>query len=911
VPASIYIAPVGCRAMLYIALLILLIIGVPSAVAQPYSSIQYRIETTLQKPSFDIVEHTDVIFYLDSSVSQPLRFWRLQSDHPDDAVIIDSIRVNDSIVSIPADLPFFEYSPENSRKYGAEVLFTLPCAELLTAGSMNRIEFYYRIILSKKSQQKALIPEGYIYCEYYPRLALTSDSLLGPKQRAEEYSNYSLQITLPSDLALLSDTCPDDSICDDDVTTYTFSRYDALLVTWMAVPRFVCRRMILADDVETFVYAKAPMQIDSAALAEIDSSLRYYENIFGEMPYERLNVLFTDLPPELGGGALQNFMLLPVQAGNSGITNRLFGSVADVFQSNVIPAHETVHLWWGGGVYFSDDWPAEALATYWSKEYLARRQIGKYNSEPDMLDRLLYRLDAAYREGTAVEGSYSDYYVRGPYVLRMLFNDIGKERTAGLCRAFYIRHRRDVVNNVDTLRRFLSDSIGEGADRYWSLWLDSGYSQNYAIADVQSRTFDGQYENRLRLTRTGNAYSSVIARLHYADGFIEDRRFHPDSLSAAWVSPDSLTAVMLDPNCEILETSRSDNGWPVRPKLFLPSVSPAATYMKWMDYRCTDEPAYYMWLSPQLPSHSDRFGWTISANLSGKRSSWFFDQERGRHLVDAKAGYNEKTRGVVYAGQYANGIKRSNRWGLYYKIGTERMDGRYDTRLTLAYNRWADSWGNNWLVYSLSAGKRKYYGLSEIDSQYWPEVSAFPVNLDMAFFGANSNWSWLGNFKFRLVLEKGLDLTSAYERYSKGLVEIHMSAGILEDMRLFGGVLSGGAVQEQFDPAVEGMLISCPPFVHRAKQMVGARLLIGQRINSFITPRVFMAATSLQNYVHPFVECGFGLLLGDNNLGVSVDFPCYANRTDIDSRHWSFRRARIQLRIFNSGDSPQLDFRIR
>lgn len=897
--------------MPYIIIILILIIGGSSAIAQPYSSIQYQIETTLQKPSFDIVEHTSVEFCLDSSVSEPLRFWRLQFDHPDDAAIIDSIKVNDSIVSIPEDFPFFEFSAENSRKSGEDVLFTLPRADLLIAGSMNRIQFYYRIILSKKSPQKALIPDGSVYCEYYPRLALTSDSLLGPKQRAEEYCNYSLRITLPSDLALLSETCPDDSIYGEGVTTYTFSRYDALLVTWMAAPRISCRRMILADSMETFVYVKPLMKMDSAAIAEIDSSLRYYENIFGEMPYERLNVLFTDLPSELAGGALQNFMLFRVQAGNGGIIERIFYPVADMFQNNIFLAHETAHLWWGGGVYFSDDWPAEAMATYWSKEYLATRGKGEYNTTPEMLDRLFYRLDEAYREGKAIEASYANYYVRGPYILRMLFNDIGKERTAELCRAFYSLHNRCGANTVDSLRRFLSDSIGHEADRYWALWLDSGYSQNYAIADVQSNISDGQYENRLRLTRTGKAYSSVIARLRYADGSIEDRRIHPDSLYLAWTSPHSLNSVMLDPGFKILETMRSDNGWLVRPKLYLPSINPAATYLKWIVFSSTDEPAYHIWVSPQLPSHSDRFGWTMSTSLSGKRSSWFLDKERGRYLVDATVGYNERTRGVVYSGQFANGIKRSRHWGAFYKIGTERMDGCHDTRLTLAYNRWADSWGNNWFVCSLSAGRREYYGLRDVAVQYWPEIHTCPVTLDAAFFGANSNWPLLRNFKFRLSLEKGLALASADDHYSKGLAEINMSSGIVEDLRLFAGKLSGVAVQEQFDPAVEGMINSCPPFVHRSNQMAGVRLLIDSPVNSFITPRIFMAATSLQNNATPFAECGIGLLLGQSNFGIIIDMPCYINRTDYDPRHWSLQRARIQLRIFNSGNSPQLDFRIK
>jgi hypothetical protein len=879
--------------------------------AQPFSSIHYWIEASMQKPGLEIVEHTQIRFHVDSSASSLLRFWRLQFDHPDDTATIDSIKVNDSVFQIPADLLFSMVSAGNDPQKAEDLLFTLPCAELLIAGNTNSIDFYYRLHLSNKSRDELPVPYDFGYAEYYPRLAFTFDSLLRPNQRVEAFHNYSLRITVPSDQTLLSEKYPDDSLFNDGTTTYMISSSNTFGLFWMAVPRISCQKIVLADDVETFVCAKFPTQIDNAAISQIDSSLRFYKNAFGELPYAKLNLVFTDFPPDLGGGVMLNFMFLPARNKNGRIADRLYGAIDNIFQNDMAPPHETAHLWWGSGIYFSDDWPAEALATYWSQEYLASRRKGRKDNILNMFDFALYRLEVAHAEDGANEKSeYADNYISSPGILRMLFNDIGKDRFTNLCQAFYITHRH-LINNGDTLRRFLSDSTDERTGRCFSLWMDSGYSQNYAIDEIKSNRSNEQYKNRLCLRHTGKAYSSVIVRLGYADHSVEDRRFSPDSLCAEWTTPHSLNSVMIDPDYQILESARSDNGWPVRPRFYLPSINPVATHMKWMIYGITDEPAYNTWISPSFPSHSDRFAWTISANLLGKRSKWFLDKERGNHLVEAKIGYNDKARGVIYSAQYANGIIRHKRWGSYYKVGTERIEGHYNARLAFVYNRWADSFGNSWLIGSISGSRRQYYRLHNVEARYWPERKTFPITFDAAFFGHNSNYRSLQNIDFHLLLEKGVGPTSSYEQYSKMIGRIDMNFGIDDNIRLFIGELSDMAVQEQFDLATDGMIKSCPPFIYRTKHMAGIQLFMDAPLNSFINARFFMTGVSIQRNTTPFAECGIGVLLGSSNLGLILDMPFYANHTDFDGKHWNFRRARLQLLLFNNEKSPQLDFRIR
>jgi hypothetical protein len=877
--------------------------------AQSISSIRYRIETSLNKSGHEIVEHTQILFHVDSSICGPLRFWRLQLDHSDDFAAIDSIKVNDVSYQIPANLSFAVVSTENYPQKADDLLFILPCAELLIAESINSIDFYYCLHMLKKSLNESPVPDGFVYTEYYPRLAFSPDSLLRPKQRAEAYHEYSLKITIPSDLILLSEKQPNDSIYDDGLTTFAIGGLNACQIIWMAAPGILCRRTILANDVETFIFAKSPGDINNAIISQIDSSLRFYESAFGALAFERLNLLFVDgLPPELGGGAVLNFMIFPAQENKGGMAEYLLGPLENIY--GMAPSHETAHLWWGSGVYFSDDWPAEALATYWSQEYRASRDNEQKDNIP-LLEFTLYRLDVAYSGNGARESSeYTINYFESPRILRMLSNDMGKKRFTNLCRAFYDAHRYS-INNADTLRRFLSDSSNKKADEYFSLWTDSGYTQNYAIAEIKSEKGSGQYNNRLRLSRTGKAYSSVIVRCLYANGSAEDRRFYPDDLCAEWTTSSALKSAMIDPDCEILESARSDNGWPIRPRIHVPSINPAASYMNYVKYLLTDEPAYHIWLSPLFPSHSDQFGWTISAFISGKRSTWFWDRERGNHMSEARIGYNDRTDGVIYSAQYTNGFARHNKWGVYYKIGSERIEGHSDAKATLVYNRWVDSFGSNWLVLSISGGRRNYYKLYNIETKYWPERKTFPITLNAAFLGHNGSCPALQNFDLRLFMEKGIGPTSSYDQYSKMSGQVDIKVGIIDNVRLFIGELSGKASQEKFGLATDGMVKSCPPFIYRTKRMAGIRLFMDASLNSFIAARFFATGVGIRESDKPFAECGVGMLLGTNNLGLILDTPLYVNRTDFDGKYWNFGRIRLQLLLFNNEKSPQLDFRIK
>ncbi len=883
------------------ALLIYLMVigsGNEPAPCREIADIRYEITSSLDFSAKSLTEHTRIIFHADSTKSDTLMFWCLQLPE-DQKFSIDSILVNGMSFrsSLEADDMTIQDLPVarlNRTCTPDSLVFSLCAKEALT-DNINAIDFFYKLeFAGMPCIMNVPIPESYPYMDYYPRLVHDTDSIYSLDQRFSSLEQYSLKITAPRDLHFMSEAVPRRVELPGDSVEYHIDSLRTSQIIWLVFPE-AYHKQDTSNVIPIDIYLNPDCKYSGDKAREITDAIAFYKPIFGGVPYDKINIIFTELPDELGGGAANGFLLLPGDKSSSSYVQRIMNKLSH----SPLP-HEAAHLWWGCSVNIRDVWLAEGFACYWAEQYGTFKEGPEYQEDLEYeFKRVLYRLNREKPNKGQDDWLFIKHYFKAQAILSMLALEIGTEGFNEACREYYQRYR-GCSPGVAEFKEVVQRHSTVPLDQFFTSWVDSTYRQNYSIGKIESEFQGITYTNSLILSKSGKAVSCVPVEVCYKDKTSESFLLRPGQLTYNWTSNSRVKSVFIDPDHRILEEKRYDNAKPTPVRFHRFKLKPTED-IKLFSSMFSDEPVYRLYLLPDIPAHSRRFGWEYSGVLLGEGEDcirdYFLD-----NIDVLRIGYNQTTNGLIYRCNISRKMSNSEIWRSTYHLLSERMRGRYESGMGI---KWARYFSINQIPIpiplistTIDFSHRNYYNLNNVDESIWPLHDTTPLTVRITLF-LNTTLRYEKGFKV-FPEDKAfdlLDLTIEKEsRYYYG--------------RLFVGTSHGDAAQERFDAAEEGGFKSYPPFSGFHDHLLAANLLLKHKLISKLDGRLFGNYMSTMNGDQPVFEFGFGLSVGNRFLGIALDMPVYIDDPEFDEKRWNFDRFQVQASLFNFKGIPRWDFLI-
>ena len=247
------------------------------------------------------------------------------------------------------------------------------------------------------------------------------------------------------------------------------------------------------------------------SLAELNNSVRYFQAIFGDYPYDKYGATFH---PFGFGQGFPSMLMIP----NTDYANKYTFSFI---------SHETAHQWWGNIVAwrsYRDQWLSEGFAEYSGVLYTALREKG--NASRELIDEMRDSLKLPPRttlglgkgklsdvgpiilghrlNTTKTAGAYQTLiYNKGGLVLRMLhflFTDPGSgngEAFFTMMKDFVERHRNGVAS-TDDFRKVANEHFAKTsiAKKYGINDLNWFFSQWVYQAELPTYKLEYAIENQ-------------------------------------------------------------------------------------------------------------------------------------------------------------------------------------------------------------------------------------------------------------------------------------------------------------------------------------------------------------------------------------------------------------------------------
>ena len=890
--------------MIYRAVIVLLVLMVSPAtplICVELTNIHYKIDSSLDHDQMILYEHTQVFFCIDSLPPDSISFWRVMIEKSSE-MCIDSILINHNKLDPLIDnrhLYLFSSAEDTSEQiyHPDSLTFNLPM-KYTSEGSVNIIDFYYAIKYTYNPDVSEIyVPESFTYGEYYPRLVNTPDSIYNHDQRYNSIENFSLKLQMPENLHFMAETEPHIAHLDSYTVEYSIDNLVSAHLLWLAYPKeYNLQKMIGTTQYD--IYIDPDLTVDDEKLREISNAMAFYQEQIGGISYEKMNVIFINLPEYMGGGAANNFILLPDGSDSFSLMNNIYGD-KDEFQTTL--PHEAAHLWWGCTVNISDTWLSEGLASYWADQYaIMIKGQAAYNTLHFDSSRLMFRYQEMMKKDTGkrLRENITHYY-KAPYILNMLALDMGSDNIAAACREFY-REYRNRSPGLGEFKEIVQHHSETQLDSFFACWIDSNYSQNYYIEHVESKKTDSLYHNLIDLAKTGKASSCVPLAVRYEDDTEVSFIMRPGHLHHRWNSPSPIASVFIDPDRLILETQRFDNTRPI-PIIFHPPKFSLQESIELYLSILGDEPGYHLYLLPDLPIYSERFGWELSAAILGKHGS-FIENIYMEDIDILRFGYNIRNNSPIYRLFKSKTISSTESWKSTCNISLNRVHGKHDYGAGVKYGKTLSPSPMFFpeLKLSTSIAHRRYYTLENVDELVWPERDTTPITLQLSLFSlVNAD----------LVFERGFRISGDDDTYYRHTMTIEKRKRYFS-WRLFMGTSGGDAVQDRFDPSLEGEMKGYPPFRYYYDHLMSINLLLKHSLVSPINLRLF------GNHINPMTggysasEFGFGMMVGNDAFGLIVDMPVYLSETSIDGKEWNSRRFRVQLNLLSFGKGPKWDFLI-
>jgi|GEM_PF-6125797 hypothetical protein len=873
---------------------------------EPYN-IHYHMNTVLDYDRNSLTEHTSISFSIPDPPPDTLRFWRVHL-FLDETIEVDSIFINGTMYSfeestINLGIPFDSLMQTEYQDADVWAIVRLPVAGRLSAGP-NTIDFFYRVTFGGPAGCEFItFPGAFVYGDEYPRLVHGVDSITSPDQRFYSYEEFSYDIEIDDSLYIMSQDYNSITPSGNNMIACSHDCVKTSAFFWLVFP---VRHNIKAsaNGMVIDIFDHTGSAVDSVQIVEMGDILARYERDIGALPYEKINLIYAGLNADVGGGAAANFIVLPSGENENWFFSYLAGQI-DAAPEIALP-HELAHLWWGGAVEIRDVYLAEALAVFWQEIYSGPEEKNRKNSIINNI--LLNSYQCSFANNDLIDDVLYNYYVC-PAVMQMLVLEVGDEKFADICRMFYQKHRFTVAG-IKEFKEVVGGQTDTTIIRFLSDWFDDRSGQNYKIESVRREKHDTLYHYSLNLSKSGTVSSRAPVELKYADGKRETIMLGPENLAFSWDSERRLKSVFIDPDCKILETDRTDNAWPLQVKLYTPSINPISSFFTVVSYMysVSTEPGYHIMLMPDIPSHSERFDWQYAIIMYGIKSANILSGQRNRYVLKVQAGYNRRMDSGVYSISFSDQIIKRGSLRTNYDLFAGRQEGvrRAGIRLgqSLGYSEY------NWLTLAADVSRRRYCRLRDVSTEAWPERQTTPLGISLTYFDGPLTQSILPGIKLQINAERGLKIDNTDNKYWTVNGELKIPSPLVA-LRLFAGTSSRSAVQERYDPAVEGAMRGYSSFAATYRHMVAADILRSQTITGLVKLRLFTGYFNPIEDGRPVAEAGFGVSVGGALLGMTLDVPMYVSASHIDNDRWNLLRMRLKIDFLGAPDKPRFDFLIK
>ncbi len=241
--------------------------------------------------------------------------------------------------------------------------------------------------------------------------------------------------------------------------------------------------------------------------------LEYYRSIFGEFPFEKLD-LVRRIWSAAGGHSPASFIVL--------------NDLPDIISQNLRPnpespvnlsrwkeyfmAHEIAHQWWGQGLAwetYRDQWLSEGMAQFAAILFIRHHHGERAFSQ--ILERFSKDTGKRSKWGGITMGSRISYtnfdayqtivYNKTSLVLNMLRDLLGDEEFFSRIRRFFDRHRYGVANTGAFFSAF-ADITSVDLSTFFEMWFNSYHLPEVQVSHSLEPIPDG-YRLKVRVFQTG------------------------------------------------------------------------------------------------------------------------------------------------------------------------------------------------------------------------------------------------------------------------------------------------------------------------------------------------------------------------------------------------------------------------
>lgn len=457
----------------------------------PFTLTDYRIEASL-----DTALHMQAVTRAKLSNTVPLRAFGL--------LVSDKVRIASATIDgKPVEVYDRESTRDRAIRGGGNVTFVLVTSEALPAGGSHQVEMHHEgdVVVPAGNEVYYVASRG----NWYPRAGST-------------FSDYDLTFRYPKNLTLVA---TGESVEDRIDGEYRISRHKTsepvrvagfnlgqyrevkLARAGYSIEVFANKALetTLQPKVALTVLPPAPHLSRSpdmlptptppvrpvsrlSGIAEtVAASFEFMRAQFGPPPIKSLTV--SPIPGAFGQGFpglvyLSTLTYLPSDARPPAVR----GHDDDIFFSELLPAHEVAHQWWGNLVApagYEDEWLMEAAANYAALlNYEKRRGLKALDALLESFSTHLLRKmeDGRTTEsagpitwGLRLQSSQSEgawrviTYEKGAWIMHMLRRRLGDERFKGLLADVCRKYAHEPITN-EQFRKAAEHAMGPkaGAD---------------------------------------------------------------------------------------------------------------------------------------------------------------------------------------------------------------------------------------------------------------------------------------------------------------------------------------------------------------------------------------------------------------------------------------------------------------
>ncbi len=379
----------------------------------------------------------------------------------------------------------------------------------------------------------------------------------------KSFSDFKCAVTLPQDFQVVATDISTEAVEGTYEKRCVWQEQRPVFGVALIAGRYE-QEALLHAGTRYAVYWPRTMEPGTPGLLEfLAETHEYLRDLFGSDGFAGLNLVLSE-------SVEQGF-----NSGNSIVAANI-GSLRDAGQRRIATASLVAQNWWGGkvtGRWLSNRpgasaWLVHGLADYCG--WLALREKDGREAFLRYLERLRCPETLQYplcnmtllNLPTADDDSTHFLHVRGPYVVSLLSELVGRENFLAACNNFLRIHEYHAVSYAAFIQelRLASEIDIEPMVR---MWLEQPGTVDYAIVDAQLQDDRIQFlfENR------GDARAlSEIELAIFTEAGIETRKVdpkqHTDMLEFATAAPPK--RLVLDPAFALPDMARANNVWPRR-----------------------------------------------------------------------------------------------------------------------------------------------------------------------------------------------------------------------------------------------------------------------------------------------------------------------------------------------------------